>query len=369
MLRIDEDLKSENLEVVKKDLEYVNWLASLKTRVQRAQLKAAVAVNQELLQFYWELGNDIIGKQKDAAWGSGFVKQLSHDLMTEFPEIKGFSEANLRFIKRWVLFYNPAISNSVTACDRNSEVIEIQDECSGHQQIIQIPWGHNRVIITKCSDVREALYYVNQVIKHGWSRSVLTHQIEGQLWKREGYAISNFISTLPEPDSDLAQQTLKDPYIFDFLTLTANHNERDLENQLTEHITKFLLELGAGFAYLGRQVPLKVGEREFFIDLLFYHAQLHCYVVLELKTGDFEPEYAGKLNFYIKAVDEQLRSKRDSPTIGILLCKKRDKFVAEYALSDIHKPIGISEYQLTQSLPDSLKANLPDIEEIEAEFQ
>ena len=354
---------------MRKDSEYINCLTSLKSRVQRAQLKAAIAVNQELLQFYWELGGEMIEKQKETKWGSGFLKRLSHDLMAEFPEMKGFSEGNLRFMKRWVLFYTPAIVDSVTACDRNAEVSKIQDGRSARQQIIQIPWGHNRVIITKCSEVREALYYVNQVIKHGWSRSVLTHQIEGQLWTREGNAVSNFTSTLPMLDSDLAQQTLKDPYIFDFLSLAANHNERDLENQLTEHITKFLLELGAGFSYLGRQVPLKVGGREFFIDLLFYHTQLHCYVVIELKTGDFEPEYAGKLNFYIKAVDEQLRTERDNSTIGLLLCKNRDKLVAEYSLSDIHKPMGISEYRLTQSLPDDLKANLPDVEVIEAEFK
>ena len=205
-------------------------------------------------------------------------------------------------------------------------------------------------------------------IAHGWSRSVLTHQIESGLWEREGKALTNFTKALPSPQSDLATQTLKDPYVFDFLTLTKNHNERELETGLVEHITHFLLELGAGFAYIGRQVPLQVGERDFFVDLLFYHTRLHCYIVVELKTVDFEPEHAGKLNFYLKAVDEQLRQEGDHASIGILLCKNRDKTVVEYALSDVHKPIGVSEYQLTQSLPEHLKSSLPSIEELEAEL-
>lgn len=235
-------------------------------------------------------------------------------------------------------------------------------------KLVQIPWGHNREIISKCKDVLEALYYVDKTIEHGWSRSVLVHQIESGLYRREGQAVTNFATTLPAPQSDLAQQLIKDPYTFDFLTLTKDYNERELEKALTDHITKFLLELGAGFAYVGRQKELQVGERNFFLDLLFYHTRLHCYVVIELKTGDFEPEYAGKLNFYLKAVDEQLRGDLDEPTIGIVLCKTRDRLVVEYALSDIHKPMGVSEYQLTRALPDNLKPSLPSIEELEAEF-
>jgi predicted nuclease of restriction endonuclease-like (RecB) superfamily len=236
------------------------------------------------------------------------------------------------------------------------------------QQITAIPWGHNVAIIAKCKTPSEALYYVENTRIHNWSRAVLTHQIESGLWAREGKAITNFSTTLPAPQSDLAKQTLKDPYVFDFLALTKEHNERDLELGLVKHITSFLLELGAGFAYIGRQVQLQVGERSFFPDLLFYHTRLHCYVVVELKTVDFEPEHAGKLNFYIKAVDEQLRQEGDQPTIGILLCKSKDKLVAEYALSDIHKPIGVSEYQLTQSLPENLQTSLPTVEEIEEEL-
>ncbi len=209
---------------------------------------------------------------------------------------------------------------------------------------------------------------MKNTLQHGWSRSVLTHQIESQLWQREGKALSNFAHALPAPQSDLARQTLKDPYIFDFLNLTKEHGEKELEQGLIEHITQFLLELGAGFAYIGRQVPLQVGNREFFIDLLFYHARLHCYLVVELKTVDFEPEHTGKLNFYIKAVDEQLRQEGDAPTIGLLLCKDHEKLVVEYALSDIHKPIGVSEYQITRSLPEEFKSSLPSIEQIEAEL-
>ena len=340
--------------------DYKDWLKALKTRVRQVQFKAAVAVNRELLAFYWELGSDIVERQKNAAWGSGFLKQLSKDLRAEFPEMKGFSRRNLEQIRRWNLFWS-----------KHPEFAKQPASQIGKQpvtSITRIPWWHNVVIITKCRSPEEAYYYVQNTIAHGWSRSVLTHQIESGLWQREGKALTNFTTALSAPQSDLANQTLKDPYIFDFLTLTKEHNERELEAGLIEHITNFLLELGAGFAYIGRQVPLRVGERDFFLDLLFYHTRLHCYVVVELKAGDFEPEHAGKLNFYLKAVDEQLRREGDRASIGILLCKNRDKTVVEYALSDVHKPIGVSEYQLTQALPENLKSSLPSIEELEAEL-
>ncbi len=345
---------------IKLEKNYVNWLKELKSKIQNVQLKAAVSVNKELLLFYWSLGEEIIIRQENSKWGEGFIKQLSRDLSSFFPDMRGFSEANLHYIRRWFLFYNGEITNSGTSCARISQKII--------SLLIQIPWGHNRVIITKCKTTKEALFYVKNTIKHNWSRSVLEHQIESGLWQREGAAITNFSETLPRNQSDLAKEVLKDPYIFDFLSLSKEHNERDLELGLIKHITSFLLELGAGFAFIGRQFQLQVGERNFFIDLLFYHAILHCYVVIELKTGEFEPEYAGKLNFYLKAVDEHLKSDGDEATIGILLCKNKDKLVAEYSLSDIHKPIGVSEYQLTQSLPESLKTILPSIEDLETEF-
>jgi len=356
--------------------DYKNWLKALKARVRQVQLKAAVTVNQELLAFYWELGADIVDRQKNAAWGSGFLKQLSKDLRAEFPEMKGFSKRNLEAIRQWYLFWSkglpiakqPAAQLSQQSSNSKGQQPVGQIGEQSVSQITQIPWWHNVVIISKCKSTDEALYYVQNTLAHGWSRSVLTHQIESGLWQREGKALTNFTKALSAPQSDLANQTLKDPYVFDFLTLTKTHNERELEAGLIQHITQFLLELGAGFAYIGRQVPLQVGERDFFIDLLFYHTRLHCYVVVELKVVDFEPEHAGKLNFYLKAVDEQLRREGDQASIGILLCKNRDETVVEYALSDVHKPIGVSEYQLTQALPEDLKSSLPSIEELEAEL-
>jgi predicted nuclease of restriction endonuclease-like (RecB) superfamily len=231
-----------------------------------------------------------------------------------------------------------------------------------------LPWGHNLAILAKCKQSEEALYYVGAALQYGWSRSVLIHQMESGLWQREGRAITNFAQTLPAAQSDLAAQVLKDPYVFDFLSLTPEHSERELEANLVAHITQFLLELGAGFAYIGRQVPLQVGERDFFLDLLFYHTRLHCFVVVELKTVDFEPEFAGKLNFYLKAVDEQLRGEGDQPTIGLLLCKSKDRLVAEYALSDIQKPMGLSTYTLSHTLPEALRGQLPSIEQLEREL-
>jgi len=345
-------MKPTTTQALSQNSEYRAWLATLKQTVQQTQLKAAVQVNTTLLTFYWQLGEEIVQRQAQARWGDGFLKQLSSDLMAEFPDIKGFSKRNLELIRQWHLFWatTPAIAKQAVA------------------QLVQIPWGHNLKIISKCQHSSEALYYVQKTRQHGWSRAVLTHQLESGLWQREGQAQNNFDSTLPAAQSDLARQTLKDPYVFDFLTLTQSYNEKELEQGLTDHITQFLLELGTGFAYLGKQVKLPVGQREFYLDLLFYHTQLHCYVVIELKTGSFEPEHAGKLNFYIKAVDEQLRTDGDAPTIGILLCKNKDKLVAEYALSDMQKPMGVSEYQLTQSLPENLQSTLPSIEDIEQEL-
>lgn len=371
------------------DKEYKSWLSDIKLKVRNVQIKAALRVQTELLNFYWELGADIVAKQSHARWGDGLIEQLSKDLMAEFPEIKGFSRSNLMYIKKWYLFYSSAtlpiqisqqdVSQLPPEQKVQQPVGQIQ-EAEKSQQIVdqtgqraiphitRIPWGHNIAIITKCKNIDEALYYVQCTLAHNWSRSVLVHQIESGLYKREGKAVSNFALTLPKPQSDLATQTLKDPYVFDFLTMTKDYNERDLENALISHVRQFLMELGAGFAYMGKQIVVQVGEREFFIDLLFYHTKLHCYVVVELKVVDFEPEHAGKLNFYLKAIDSQLRTDRDQPTIGILICKKKDKIVAEYALSDINKPIGVSEYQLTESIPDTFKGSLPTIEQIEAEL-
>ena len=335
-----------------KNKAYSSWLKELKDRVRRVQIKAAVKVNSELLQFYWNLGQDIVDRQKNARWGSGFLKQLSMDLSSEFPDMKGFSERNIKYVRQWFLFYNTgnAIGQQAVA------------------QLTQIPWGHNIAIISKCKNTDEAFFYVRKTIRNSWSRSVLTHQIESDLFTRAGQAITNFEATLPAPQSDLARETLKDPYNFDFLTLTEKHDEKELENALIKHVTKFLLELGAGFSYIGQQYRLEISGDEFFIDLLFYHVKLHCYVVIELKSVKFKPEFAGKLNFYVSAVDGILKSEQDNPTVGILICKSKNDTVVEYALKDIRKPIGVSEYIITKNLPDEFKSSLPSIEEIEAEL-
>jgi len=364
-----------------RDKNYKLWLAELKGKVRNAQLKAAVAVNTRLLEFYWELGAEIVAKQLAAKWGEGLIDQLSKDLSAEFPDIKGFSRSNLMHIQKWYLFYsrNNAIVQQPVRLIPKQAVSEFEKLEKGQQavslimqqpvaQIARIPWGHNIAILYKCKTVEEALFYVQSTIEHGWSRSVLVHQIESGLYKRGGKAVSNFAATLPKPQSDLAEQTLKDPYIFDFLGLAGDYKERELEAALVDHVSRFLLELGAGFAYLGRQVPLNVGSREFFLDLLFYHTKLHCHVVVELKTSDFEPEHAGKLNFYLKAVDAQLRGPRDNPTVGLLICKSKDKVVVEYALSDIRKPIGVSQYKLTRTLPKKIRSGLPAITDIEKEL-
>ncbi len=340
--------------------DYRQWITSIKTRVQTARIKAAVAVNRELLELYWFLGEQILEKQASARWGDGFLKQMSKDLLAEFPDLKGFSHRNLKSIRQWHLFWtdDSAIGKQAVS----------QLPANPSQLVSQIPWGHNILLIQKLKDPADAFFYVQKTIENNWSRSVLTHHIESQLHLREGKAITNFQTTLPEPESDLAQQLLRDPYNFDFLTLTQRHNERELENGLVDHLTKFLLELGAGFAFVGRQYNIEVDGDEYSIDLLFYHLKLHCYVVIELKVDKFKPEYAGKLNFYVSAVDAQVRADPDAPTIGILICKSKSDIKVEYSLRDLKKPIGVSEYQITENLPDELLSSLPTIEQIEAEL-
>jgi len=334
------------------DREYNLWVQGLKQKIRSAQIKAALSVNTEMLNFYWELGTDIVEKQKTAKWGDGLVDQLSKDLTTEFPGMKGFSRRNIMYIQQWYLFYS------------QSGLI-VQQAVA---QLSGIPWGHNITIISKCKNVDEALFYVQATAKNNWSRSVLTHQIEGKLFEREGKAINNFQSTLPVPQSDLAVQTLKDPYIFDFMTIRQQHDEKELEDALISHVTKFLLELGAGFSYIGRQYKIEIDGDEFFIDLLFYHVKLHCYVVVELKTVKFQPEFAGKLNFYVSSIDEILKTEKDDPTIGILICKSKNNTVVEYSIKDINKPIGVSRYNIVSNLEEKIKSSLSTIEEIEKEM-
>lgn len=330
--------------------DYVTFIKEIKRHIQASQIKAAIAVNQELLRLYWFLGERIVTKQKESAWGDGFLAQMSRDLQAEFPEMKGFSKRNLEFIRQWYLFW----SESPTIVQ---------------QLVSQIPWGHNITIINKIKNLDQALFYAQKTIQNNWSRSVLIHQIEAGLFNREGKSISNFKATLPDPQSDLALQTLKDPYSFDFLMLRERHDEKELESALVEHITRFLLELGSGFSYLGRQYRLEVAGDEFFVDLLFYHLRLRSYVVIELKTSKFKPEFVGKLNFYISVVDTNLKTEHDQPTIGILICKSKNDTVVEYALQDLKKPIGVSEYAIANSIPEEFKSSLPSIEQIEAELE
>jgi predicted nuclease of restriction endonuclease-like (RecB) superfamily len=355
--------------------EYKDLLKDIKSRINNSQIKAAISVNQELLKLYWSLGKTITEKQKATKWGEGLITQLSKDLNTEFSHMKGFSERNLFYIQKWYLFYSQSLKKlpQVVAVLEKSiklpQVVAVNKKRKEYEIMIdlvtQIPWGHNREIITKCKELQEALFYVIECIQNNWSRNVLLHQIESNLFKRKGKAITNFQLTLPKAQSDLAEQTLKDPYNFDFLTLTHEIQEREFEKGLTDHITKFLLELGAGFAFVGRQYQLEVEEEIFYIDLLFYHVKLHCYVVVELKTGKFLPEYAGKLNFYLSIVDDKLKTKQDQASIGILICKQKNKVVAEYALKDMTKPIGITEYKFTERIPTMFKESLPSIEELE----
>jgi predicted nuclease of restriction endonuclease-like (RecB) superfamily len=344
--------------------DYSNWLKEVKDRIRIARIKVALSANQELISFYWDLGKMI--SETKAAYGSGFLEQLSKDLSNEFPDMKGFSYRNLAMCRQFYQFYTYTNLQQPVADLQNSDFQSYQEELQ--QLVKQIPWGHNTLIFSKSKSVNEAHFYIHETIENGWSRDVLALQIKSNLFERQGKAINNFQQTLPEPQSDLATQTLKDPYIFDFMTMTKPYHEKDVESQLINHITKFLLELGKGFAYIGKQYHLQVGETDYYIDLLFYHVKLKCYVVIELKNTKFIPEYAGKLNFYLSAVDSMIKTESDNPTIGILLCRDKNNFETEFALRDINKPMGVSEFQLTEILPDELKSSLPTIEEIEREL-
>ena len=327
---------------------YPEWIAAVKTRIHAAQQRAALAVNRELLALYWRLGADILERQAAGSWGDGILDRVSADLRAAFPGMKGFSRSNLKYMRAFAEAW--------------------PEDAIGQQAVGQLPWGHNLVLLAKLKTAEERLAYASHALEHGWSRAMLVHHIEGRTVERQGKAITNFAERLPQPQSDLARETLKDPYRFDFLGLTAESQERDLEDALVRHITRFLLELGAGFAFVGRQVHLEVGGEDFYLDLLFYHLKLRCFVVVELKAGEFRPEHAGKLNFYLSAVDAQMRAAHDAPTIGLLLCKTRNRVIAEYALRDVNKPIGVAEYELVQALPEPLEGSLPSIEQIEAEM-
>lgn len=328
--------------------EYKQFLSNIKSKIKLAQLKSHIKVNEEMLRLYWDIAEMILEKQNNSSWGDGVLEKISKDLKKEFPDLQGFSLRNIKYMRQWYQFYS--IGQQAVA------------------QIFQIPWGHNIHIISKSKTIEEAIFYINATIQNNYSRANLVEEMKKDLYARSGKAITNFAYQLPKIDSLLAQETLKDPYNFDFLELRKVHDEKELEDALIQNMTKFLLELGQGFAFLGRQYKIVVDNNDFKIDLLFYHVKLHCYVVVELKATEFKPEYAGKLNFYISAVDAQVKAEEDKPTVGILICKSKSDTVVEYALKNVNTPIGVSEYQLTEILPKEFESSLPTIEMIENEL-
>jgi predicted nuclease of restriction endonuclease-like (RecB) superfamily len=327
---------------------YADWLADLKGRIHTAQQRATLAVNRELVLLYWHIGRDILARQAEQGWGAKVIERLAHDLRAAFPDMKGFSPRNLKYMRAFA---------------------EAWPEAEFVQEVLaQLPWYHQLALLDKLPGPETRRWYAAKALEHNWSRNVLAMQIETRLLERSGKAVTNFAAHLPKPQSDLARESVKDPYRFDFLGLTDEAQEREIEHALVQHVTDFLLELGAGFAFVGRQVLLDVGGDEFFIDLLFYHLKLRCYVVIELKGGKFKPEHLGQLGFYLTAVDRQVKSEHDNPSIGLLLCKSKNKVVAEYALGDKTQPMGIAEYKLLESLPLELQTSLPSIEQIEREI-
>ena len=374
---------------------YADWLAELKLRIHNAQQRATLAVNQELIVLYWQLGRDILARQAEQGWGAKVITRLSNDLRAAFPEMKGFSRTNLKYMKvfaeAWPEFgigQQPAgqleggaigqavlgqLESGVFMQQPAAQLGAESSRSTAVESFVQavlhkLPWYHHIALLEKLQDREDRLWYARKAVEHGWSRNILVMQIESRLIERSGGAVTNFALTLPKPQSDLARESLKDPYRFDFLGLGDEAQEREIEGALVKHVTDFLLELGAGFAFVGKQVLLDVGGEEFFIDLLFYHLKLRCYVVIELKAGKFKPEHLGQLGFYLTAVDAQVKHADDGPTIGLLLCKSKNKVVAEYALRDKSQPLGVAEYQLVESLPPELQTSLPTIEQIEREL-
>lgn len=326
---------------------YGTLLATLKTQVRSARLRAQLAVNAELLALYWQIGNAILQAQAEEGWGAKVITRLAADLKKEFPDMTGFSRTNLLYMRAFADAW--------------------PDWAIVQQTVGQLPWGHNLTLLDRLKVREDRLWYALAARENGWSRNLLAIQISTHLKERQGQAVTNFPKTLPDPQSDLARDTLKDPYTFDFLTGTYAH-ERDVERGLVEHLKSFMLELGQGFAYVGQQVHLEVAGEDFYLDLLFYHLRLRCYVVIDLKYGAFKPEFAGKMNFYLSAVDDLLRHEQDAPSIGLILCRTQNRMIAEYALRDLNKPVGVSTYDLGQALPDELSGVLPTVEELEAEL-
>ena len=346
--------------IIKNDPEYLAWVQELSERYRRSQIKAAVSVNREMLVFYWRLGKDIAELHAESRWGSGFFGALSRDLGKEIPDAKGFSPRNLRYMKRFYELFS----------EEGAILQQVAAELPAGGEVFSVPWGHILVLIDKChGDRTKAEFYIRKTVENGWSRAVLLNYLDSGLYERQGKAVNNFTSALPAPQGDLAREITRDPYQFNFLAIRDNYDERELKDALMTNISQFLMELGTGFALLGREYRLVVGKTEQWIDLLFYHAVLHCYVVIEVKAADFRPEYVGQLGTYVVAVNHILKSEVDQPTVGLLICKGKDNVLAQYAVEGSSQPIGISEYELSKLMPKELRGSLPTIEEIEAELR
>ncbi len=342
---------------------YEEFLGELKERIRTAGLRASLAANRELIELYWHIGRSVVEKQKTSGWGNAVIAHLGDDLQKAFPGESGFSRTNVYRMRALFLAYHGA--EKIVP-----QLVGQISEAGLPLAVAELPWGQNVVLIEQIKDLRERLWYARATFEHGWSRAVLVHWIESDLYKRQGKAQTNFEKTLPALQSDLARETLKDPYKFSFLTIAQDAEERELERGLVAHIRQFLIELGAGFAFLGQQYRPEVGGEDYYLDLLFYHVKLRCYIVIDLKSTPFKPEYAGKMNFYLSAVDDLLRHPDDRPSIGIILCKTKNEVVAEYALRDLAKPVGISSYvtKLVESLPPALRGKLPTPKALEAEL-
>ena len=344
--------------------DYAPLLTEIKERVRSARIKAGLAANREMLALYWEIGTLILSRQKKEGWGSKVIDRLSVDLQKEFPGQQGFSPRNLKYMRAFAEAWPVSSIGQASLAQLGSDVLI---SSIVQAPLAQLPWYHQIALLDKLESSKDRLWYAAKAVENGWSRNVLALQIDSGLHKRQGKAVSNFKATLPPEHSDLAQSITKDPYLFDFLDLREDSDERAVEEGLLAHVEKFLLELGAGFSLVGRQVHLEVGDQDFYLDLLFYHLKLRCFVVVDLKAREFTPEAAGKMNFYLSAVDDQFRQEGDKPSIGLILCRSKNRVIAEYALRDMSKPIGISGYvtKLVDSLPKTLKGAIPSVKELE----
>ena len=365
------------------DKEYVEWLSDVKTRFRQCQIKASIRVNTTMLEFYWSIGRDLVALRAEERWGAGVVKQFALDMRQAFPDATGFSHTNVKYMKQWYSFYfeqfakSHQVDGQLTATGKSQQVVGQLELTEKSQQVVgqleipevlgQVPWGHHIQIISKCKSINEAFFYINKITTEGWSRALLEHQLASNLYEIQGSAITNFDATLPTAQSELAKKILKQEYDLSFITVEEVKKEKDLENALANNITRFLLELGRGFSYVGRQIELQMpGGQTYFPDLVFYHIPQHRYVVVELKAVKFIPEFAGKLNFYVTAADKLLRGEGDNPSVGLLICKSTDKTIVEWSLQDIQKPLGVASYQL-QEVVERTIAELENLKKHEIE--